>query len=121
MTAASSGDAVTHPNDHIVRFYDDDSFLCSMVARFLLEGHAQGSSAIVIATGEHRLAIENALQAGGLDVSDEKRAGRLTMLDAEETLAEFTIGGLDRGLLDPRAFRDTVGSVMDRAIAASSS
>ena len=119
ITAETSGRAAAHPRDHIVRFYDDDSFLCTVVARFLLEGYAKGSSCVVLATGEHRLGIEQALEALGMNISDAKRAGRLTMLDAEQTLHKFTIGGLDRGMLDPRAFRETVGSVLERATAAS--
>src|SRR5689334_80956 len=121
MNTASANGTKAHRKDHIVRFYDDDSFLCAMVARFLLEGHAQGTSSVVIATHEHRLGIEQALEEGGLDVSAAKRDGRLTLLDAEATLLEFTIGGLDRGVLDPKAFHDTVGSAIERALAASPS
>src|SRR5690348_12871692 len=101
MVPSTLRGAAAQPKDHIVRFYDDDSFLCSMVGRFLLEGHREGASLILLATEEHRRGIEAVLEAGGMNTAEEKRRGRLVAADAEETLLRFTLGGLDRGVLDP--------------------
>jgi signal transduction histidine kinase/ActR/RegA family two-component response regulator len=111
-------DTESAPRSHIVRFYEDDLFLCSAVSKFLLEGHRRGGSSIVIATGEHRLGIEQALEAGGVDVSKAKGERRLIVLDAEATLQTFTIGGLERGVLDPDAFQREIGEVLRHAEAA---
>jgi len=108
------------PRDHIVRFYDNDQFLCDAVGKFLLEGHRENASSIVIATEEHRREIERCLSEGGLDVSAAKKAGRLVLLDAEQTVLSFTIGGMERGVLDPAAFHNILGSVVRQATAASS-
>ncbi len=105
----------TAPRDHIVRFYDDDLFLCSAVGKFLLEGLGRGGSSLVIATGEHRLCIEQALEAGGIDIAEAKRELRLIAVDAEEMLLTFTIGGLERGVLDPHAFQKVIGELIERA------
>jgi len=119
MSAPSKQSAHAHPIDHIVRFYDDDSFLCSMVARFLLEGHGQGASSIIIATPEHREGIEASLAASGLDVAEAKRLGRIHVADAEQTLLAFTIGGLERGVLDPSAFFREIGGILNQALQSS--
>ena len=119
MTLSAPRADAALPKDHIVRFYDDDSFLCEMVTHFFLEGHRQGASSIVIATAEHRNAIERGLAAGGMDVADAKSQGRLVMVDAEEALLSFTIGGLERGVLDPTAFAKQIGGLLERAEAAS--
>src|SRR5258706_10841429 len=99
MTPQVSRNTAPHPRDHVVRFYEDDSFLCSTVGRFLLEGYRQGTSAIVIATSEHRLGIESALEAGGMAGSEAKRQGPLLVVDAEGTLLHFPPGGLHPGML----------------------
>ncbi|HYR53240.1 MAG TPA: ATP-binding protein [Candidatus Dormibacteraeota bacterium] len=107
------------PRDHIVRFYDNDQLLCDAVGKFLLEGHREKASSIVIATEEHRRDIERCLSEGGLDVSAARKAGRLVLLDAEQTVLSFTIGGMERGVLDPSAFHNLVGSAVRQATAAS--
>jgi signal transduction histidine kinase/ActR/RegA family two-component response regulator len=90
-----------------------------MVGRFLLEGHREGASLILVATEEHRLGIEAVLEAGGMSVGEERRLGRLIAADAEETLLGFTLGGLDRGVLDPAVFHREVGGLIESASAAS--
>jgi signal transduction histidine kinase/ActR/RegA family two-component response regulator len=103
------------PRDHIVRFYDNDQFLCHAVSKFLLEGRREKASSIVIATEEHRREIERCLSEGGLDVDAARKAGRLVFLDAEQTVLSITIAGLERGVLDPIAFHDILGNVVRTA------
>ncbi|HMI31665.1 MAG TPA: ATP-binding protein [Candidatus Limnocylindrales bacterium] len=119
MTPTPAREAASPPREHLVRFYDNDAFLCDMAGRFLLEGHQQGASLVVIATGEHVDGMERALAAAGLDVNEAKRQGRLITADAEETLLGFMLGGIDGGLIDPKAFERSIGGVLDRATAAS--
>src|SRR5207245_10450284 len=84
MVPSALRGAAAQPKEHIVRFYDDDSFLCSMVGRFLLEGHREGASLILLATEERRLGIEAVFEAGGVSVAAAKRLGRLIAADAAE-------------------------------------
>jgi PAS domain S-box-containing protein len=81
-------------HDHIVQFYESDEVLCRAVAGFLEPGFRAGNPMIVIATAEHRRAIAAGLQSRGLDVELALRDGRLSMLDARDTLAELMVGGL---------------------------
>ncbi len=109
------------PTDHHVRFYDNDTFLCDMVGRFLVDGYRQGASSIVIATPEHAIGIESVLAKGGVNVAEAKRSGRLITEDAEKTMLSFTVGGIERGALDRDAFRETTGAMLEKASAASPS
>lgn len=91
-------------HDHAVSFYDDEGELVDIVARFVAEGIRHRSSAVVVATPEHRRAIEHALLAMGLDPDEPPVAGRLVMLDARDTLT----GLMTADGPDPDVFRDSV-------------
>jgi signal transduction histidine kinase len=88
---------------HIVQFYEKESFLSGVVADFLGDGLAGGHSAVVIATPSHRRAFADELAARGVDVDD-----RLTLLDAEETLALFMTDGQP----DAQRFKAAVGRIL---------
>jgi hypothetical protein len=79
---------------HAVQFYQDSSSLTRIVAGFLAEGLSGGHPAVVIATPEHRQAIEADLRARGIDADALIHAGDLAMLDAREMLAQFMVDGL---------------------------
>jgi signal transduction histidine kinase/ActR/RegA family two-component response regulator len=117
VTPSRSQTPKVTPRHHIVRFYEDDSFICAQVAQFFLEGHREGASCVMLATAKHRQGIERALEDAGVDVREAKKLGRLIALDAEDTLRSFIIGGLDRGVLDPPVFRSTITPVLERAAA----
>jgi hypothetical protein len=91
---------VAHPTDkhggrfHAVQFYQDDQSLVAIVAKFLAEGCRQNQPALIIATADHRLAIENALTGHGLDVRRMKQLGDLVSLDARETLDTILAAGM---------------------------
>ena len=99
---------------HAVRFYEDDSSLCRIVADFVGDGLAAGQPAVVFATAAHRKEISRALAALAFDVERLQQTGDLLVLDAEEALATF----MKDGVPDPGAFRWSVGGVLDRAMAA---
>lgn len=79
---------------HAVQFYQDDLSLTRIVAGFLADGFKGDHPALVIATPEHRLLIENDLRARSIDVDALKSAGKLVVLDARETLSAFMADGM---------------------------
>ena len=93
---------------HAVQFYQDDESLISLVARFLAEGLTQSQPAVVIATPEHRDALEAALTGQGIDVRRLKQLGDIVMVDAREMLD--TVLAAD-GMPHPRLFHHLLGSM----------
>src|SRR4051812_44139211 len=78
---------------HFVQFYESDLFLVESVARFVSAGLGVGDRALIIATPQHRHAIETYLRRGNLDLSKALSQGDLILLDARDTLASFIIDG----------------------------
>jgi PAS domain S-box-containing protein/excisionase family DNA binding protein len=92
-------------DSHFVQFYESDEFLADAVSDFV--GHALNAGqgvAIVIATPEHRAAIEQKLTARGIDLA--KR--RYRPFDAAETLSKFMVGDAP----DPKRFNDVIGAAL---------
>ncbi len=89
----------TSPNGHFhaVRFYESAESLSRIVADFLNEGFRANQPGIVIATPEHRVAIEAALGALNLDPAALQASGDLLLLDAEDTMATFMVDGVPDG------------------------
>ena len=71
--------------EHAVHVYQDSAELIESVRGYLQAGFAAGQPGLVVATPEHRAAIE-----AGLTSSE----GLLTSLDAEEALAAFMEDGM---------------------------
>src|SRR5688572_8761385 len=103
-----------HHNDHVVQFYEDNSFVCDAVAQFLREGMDSGEAALVVAGEKNRRGIAAALLASGCDPELARSRGLLTELDAEEALAEFMQGDLRRGMPEEGAFFRSMGRAVDR-------
>ena len=82
-------------SDHSVQFHDSE-YGAAGIAAHLAEGLSGRSAAVMIATPDHRRAIERALGARSLDTEEAVRQGRLIELDAEETLARISAGGTPR-------------------------
>jgi len=103
----------TSNHHHAVQFYGTDKSLFVTVAGFLSEGIVSAQPAIVIATPEHRIAIEEHLGDRLIDCEKARREGELLFLDAEETLDLFMVGD------EPNAdlFERSVGGVIDQTIA----
>src|SRR3954470_21077307 len=102
-----------HPlHDHAVKFYGHETELFSTVGWFLSEGLAAGQPAIVVATSEHRAAIERTLAEHLIDVSAARRLGDLVILDADETLATFMVDHAPVGSL----FRRVMGEAIDQTL-----
>jgi PAS domain S-box-containing protein len=110
---ATAGDlavAGREPCQHLVQFYETDSFLAEAVGRFIGDGVRSGEPAVIIATRPHREAFTKHLLANDIPVPRAIRDGRLVMLDAEETLRLFVVGGAP----DWRRFEQSVGQVLER-------
>ena len=95
-------DAPTH--DHFVELYDDDQTLVNSIARFISLGIERGEAGIVVATAEHRAALEGLL---GETVDPEP----LYLLDAEELLARF----MEDGAPDAGRFNREIGRLIEEA------
>ena len=98
-------------HDHLVEFYETETFLVDTVCRFLVPSLRDGDAAIVVATAAHRRAFESALAEAGIDVAEAVLEGRYLGLDARDVLATFMVDG------SPRAerFHATIGALMDKA------
>jgi signal transduction histidine kinase len=95
---------------HSVQFYEDDGFLAQTVADFFAGGLVSGQRAVAIATPEHRTAFAGALHERGLDVERACTNGQLLMLDAEDLLAAFMVGGHPDSMRFRRAMDGVLGS-----------
>jgi PAS domain S-box-containing protein len=88
------GDGQPGTMNHIVQFYEDDAFLCDTVARFIGAGLATGEPVVIIATDLHRHGFVQRLKSNGFDVDRIVDGGRLMLLDARQTLAQFMVGDM---------------------------
>jgi PAS domain S-box-containing protein len=103
---------VTHaPERHTVQVYETDGYLVQRVVAFLAEGLRARERCVTVATRTHRELIQNGLTASGLDVAQVIASGDLVLLDANETLATFMVGGTP----DPARFQLSVGAAVGRA------
>jgi len=91
------------PLDHIVQFYEDEEFLYSRVADFLMAGIHAGEPAVVIATPEHHEGFR-----ARLDLPADFQ--NVLFLDARETLSSFMLGDMP----DAQRFQQSVGALIAR-------
>jgi signal transduction histidine kinase len=98
------------PHTHAVQFYDDETFLAQTVGQFLSAGLRAGDRLIVIATDAHHKAFAEQLESEAVDAALTE--GRLSLLDARNTLSRFMIGGMP----DPDLFRDVLSSLIAKAM-----
>jgi MEDS: MEthanogen/methylotroph, DcmR Sensory domain len=100
--------------EHFVQLYRDDRCLVEAVALFAGRGLGKGDAVIVVATPEHRAAIEGRLRRDRFEVDDLVQWRQLTLIDAAELLSQFMAGGLP----DPGAFKRIVGDLIESIRAA---
>jgi hypothetical protein len=82
---------------HKVEFYDSDDYLAASVSEFLADGLRAGEGAVVVATGAHRTAIEEALAGAGIDVGAARDGGQYVAHDASELLSRFMVDDVPNG------------------------
>ena len=112
-TDAVSEHRPSHPHDHAVQFYDDESFLASVVSEFLARGLSSNQPVIVIATPSHRRSFLAGLRNSGIDVVRARSGGQLTLLDARQTLKKICVDEQP----DERRFRNVIGRLINRSLA----
>ena len=95
-------------NDHFVQFYENDEWLLKAVSAFIGAGLGAGDGGIVIATQEHRDALEKQLLVQGINVTGVKARGQYVSLDAVETLSKFMV----RDLPDRDLFNEVIGGLV---------
>jgi anti-sigma regulatory factor (Ser/Thr protein kinase) len=96
---------------HVVCFYDAVDELVGVVAGYLSAAVLDGDTVVIIATPDHRAAFSESLEACGVDVASAETEGRLLILDAAATLAQFMRGDQP----DPAAFEASVGELVRSA------
>ena len=96
---------------HIVEFYDDDRDLVDGVASFLGDGLVDGEVAIVVATADHRTAIDAALGATGVDLLASRAEGRYIAVDTSDLMLTF----MRDGHPERQQFHTAVGGLITRA------
>lgn len=85
------------PDGHIVQLYQDEEFYGEAISHFAAEGLVRGESIILVATQPNWLTISARLESKGFDTTDLFGRGQLTLLDANETLAQFMAGSMPDG------------------------
>jgi len=96
---------------HRVGFGESRSRLVDVVSVFVGAALQDGGAAVVVATQAHRLAVEAALCASGVDLVEAAACGRYVTLDAAVALAGSMVGGRP----DFELFRETVGAAIGGA------
>jgi DcmR-like sensory protein len=111
--SAGTEQAAVDPAKHAVQFYRGHDELAGRAGRYLGAALAAGETAIVVATPEHRRAIEARL-AADCDVEAARVGGSYIPLNAAEMMSLVLIG--DRP--DPASLDLVIGSLIRRALAA---
>jgi hypothetical protein len=95
---------------HAVQLCDiDDRALIRNLAQYVSDGLGAGEAAVVITAPEHRKALTRRLRKLGIDPR-AVRDGRLSLLDASETLRTF----MRDGMPDTARFRAAIGGAIAR-------
>jgi len=80
--------------NHFVQIYKDEAFLLEAVTEYAGTGLRRGEGVVIIATPSHRAAFVQQLAGNGVQAEEALQRGQLLLLDADETLARFTLGGM---------------------------
>ena len=92
---------------HRVQFYDSDAFLLRTVLDFVEPSRRTGDAVLVIATLEHRGALQAALGCGPAAVQPDGR-DHCVFLDAGEMLAAIMVDAMP----DEQRFTEVIGGLL---------
>jgi hypothetical protein len=98
-------------DDHIVQLYRDPEFYGEAISLFACSGLRKGEGVIIVATKSNWEIIRPRIEENGFSIHQLKEQGQLTLLDADETLPRFMIGGMPDG----DAFKMIASGVIERA------
>lgn len=99
------------PDGHIVQLYQDPDFYGEAISHFSIEGLARDESIIIVATATNWENISGRLISKGLDPTEFLRRGQLTLLNADEILPKFLVGGMP----DARRFKEIAAATIEQA------
>ena len=91
-----------------VEFYDTESYLVEVVARFAAAGLNAGEAALLITTVEHQRNFSAALEHLGFDTVAHVGRGQLVFLDARYLLSKFMVDAMPH----PERFKTEVGALV---------
>ncbi len=97
--------------EHLVHVYTEENSFLDTLEGFVAGGLKAGEGVVVIATPEHRSALEARLRGGGFDLVAAAREDRYISVDAREMLSEL----MNRGVPDEILFHRCVNRLLDRA------
>lgn len=98
--------------EHVVQFYEADSFLLDALEAYVHSGLDAGDVCLVVATGAHRAGLDDRLKTAGMDVDAARQNCTYLWLDAGKTLAKLLLDGWP----DPQRFTQVVGRQVLRAM-----
>ncbi|MFZ0321807.1 MAG: MEDS domain-containing protein [Candidatus Sulfotelmatobacter sp.] len=99
------------PCEHIAQFYEHDDVLLDTLGGFVGGGLKQGEGVIVLATEEHLKALEQRLQASGVNLEKAKSQDQYITVLAEDALGKFMVNQWP----DDQLFFDFVAELIARA------
>jgi PAS domain S-box-containing protein len=109
-SAVSCNGEVVH-SQHYVQFYESEAFLEARVAEFIAAALETEDAGVLIATPEHRSAVERQLSKQGFPLEELTKAGRYFSIDAKEMLSRFMINGS----ADEKKFHQEIGALLETA------
>ena len=98
--------------DHMLQLFDSRASRADAVAAFVREGLMRGEVSVVVMSRPHWDRTASRLAVYGIDVDDAIDTGRLTVMDAHDTLKKLSRGGVP----DRNRFDATVGTLMRRQL-----
>lgn len=99
------------PHRHMVQFYEDDAWICSVVADFAAAALRSNAPVALITTQAHRRDICERLARGGVDLGAVSSSGQLQLHDAAQCLETF----LADGMPDTARFRVAMSALLAEA------
>src|SRR5947199_37552 len=96
---------------HYVQFYESDAFLEARVAEFIAAAFKADESGVLIATPEHRAAVEEQLAEKGFPIAQLTKTGRYFPIDAQQMLSRFMLADFP----DEEIFQREIGSLLEKA------
>lgn len=94
---------------HDAHFYEDAVALAQRVAQHLGDALVEGGGAIALARAENLAMFERVLADRGIPIAEHRARGRYIPIDADALCRQLVPGSLP----DVKAFRTTIGSLLD--------
>jgi hypothetical protein len=99
------------PCDHLVQIYSSDEEFIDILYSFVEEGLKNNEAVIIVATPQHRAAIDQKLRDNGKDPFYLGLKDHFISLDADETLSKFIVNDW----VDDTLFNVAVSEIVVRA------